>query len=375
MDYGILANQPVVLDNGSGLLKAGIAGQDFPKVVTPALVGRPKHSRVMAGGLDGDVFVGEKAYEHRGIMRLSYPIRHGIVKNWSDMELLWQHVYEQDLSIASEEHPVLLTEAPLNPKSNRETAAQVFFETFNVPALYISVQAVLALYASGKITGLVLDVGEGVTHCVPVYQGFAISNAILRTDVAGSSVTDFLQLLLRKQGVKLTSSSEREIVREIKEQYCHLSTESVLSEKQAVEAEKTVVKLPDGHRVELGIELSRAPELLFRPDLVGSEEIGCQHILANSVGHADCDLRSQLYKNIYLSGGTTLLRGFGNRLLQELKTLAPTNVKLRIVAPPDRKLSTWIGGSILAGLSSFSKLWVTAEEWQERPYIIHTKCK
>ncbi|KAG5457955.1 MAG: actin-domain-containing protein [Olpidium bornovanus] len=176
----VLLNQPVVIDNGSGVIKAGFAGGEQPKCFFPSCVGRPKHHRIMAGAVEGDVFIGRQAQELRGLLKINFPMEHGVVTDWDDMERIWQHVYSEELKTLSEEHPVLLTEAPLNPRSNREQAAQVFFETFNVPAMYTSVQAVLR-----RTTGIVLDSGDGVTHAVPVYEGFAMRHAIRRIDVAG----------------------------------------------------------------------------------------------------------------------------------------------------------------------------------------------
>lgn len=172
----------------------------------------------MAGALEGDTFLGPRAEEHRGLLALRYPMEHGIVKDWNDMEKIWSYVYSKDqLHTFSEEHPVLLTEAPLNPRQNRERAAEIFFETFNVPALFISMQAILSLYATGRTTGVVLDAGDGVTHAVPIYEGFAMPHSIMRSDVAGRDVTKYLQLLLRKEGCNFHTSAELEIVKTIKE--------------------------------------------------------------------------------------------------------------------------------------------------------------
>ncbi|KAJ3554363.1 hypothetical protein NPX13_g10634 [Xylaria arbuscula] len=163
-----LHNAPIVLDNGSGTIRAGFAGDDLPKCYFPSFVGRPKHMRVLAGALEGEVFIGQKAAtEYRGLLKIRYPLEHGIVTDWDDMEKIWEYVYSEGLKTMSEEHPVLLTEPPLNPRANRDTAAQILFETFNVPALYTSIQAVLSLYASGRTTGCVMDSGDGVSHAVP----------------------------------------------------------------------------------------------------------------------------------------------------------------------------------------------------------------
>ncbi|KAF2151425.1 Actin/actin-like protein [Myriangium duriaei CBS 260.36] len=357
-----LHNNPIVIDNGSGTLRAGFAGEDLPKTSFPSLVGRPKHARVLAGALEGDVFVGNKAQELRGLLRLKYPLEHGIVTDWDDMERIWSHVYQDELKVLSEEHPVLLTEAPLNPRRNRDTAAQVLFEAFNVPAAYFSVQAVLSLYASGRTTGVVLDAGDGVSHAVPVYEGFAMTNAVRRIDVAGRDVTEYMQTLLRKSGYCFHTSAEKEVVRVLKEKMSYVALDPRKEEKEWVqlggrgEGKWVEYALPDGQKIKLGPERFRAPEILFDPDIIGLEYQGLHQIVVDSIGRTDMDLRKSLFSNIVLSGGATLTKGFGDRLLHEVQRLAVKEMRIKIFAPPERKYSTWIGGSILAGLSTFRKV-------------------
>lgn len=376
----VIANQPVVIDNGTGVMKAGFAGEESVKCTFPSYVGRTKHLRVMAGALDGaadsDTFVGLKAEEHRGILTLKYPMAHGVVEHWDDMETIWRHVYSE-MKVKSEEHPVLLTEAPLNPRRNREKAAEIFFETFGAPALFVSAQAILALYASGRTTGVVLDSGDGVTHAVPVYEGFALPHAVMRSDVAGRDVTEHLALQLRKNGHIFHTSAEREVVRQIKEKECYLALnpakeENVEHDKGSPHAH--LYRLPDGNTISLGNERFRAPEILFQPSQVGLEYPGIHELLAYSISRADLDLRQTLFSQIVLSGGSTMFEKFGERLLNDLKKLAPKDIKIRISAPPERKMSTWIGGSILASLATFKKMWISKEEFDEEGFaVLHKK--
>lgn len=257
MAEATLHNAPIVIDNGSGTIRAGFAGEEIPSCYFPSFVGRPKHPRVMAGGLEGDVFIGQRAQDLRGLLKIRYPLEHGIVTDWDDMEKIWHYVYENELKTLPEEHPVLLTEPPLNPRKNRDVAAQIMFETFNVPALYTSIQAVLSLYASGRTTGLVLDSGDGVSHAVPVFEGFAIPNSIRRIDVAGRDVTEQLQLLLRKNGHVLHTSAEKEVVRMIKEKVCYVSLDPKREEKDWMnsyhksEAKSVDYALPDGYKIKV----------------------------------------------------------------------------------------------------------------------------
>lgn len=362
--YDVMVNQPVVIDNGSGVIKAGFAGDQTPKCRFPNYIGRPKHVRVMAGALEGDLFVGPKAEEHRGLLSIKYPMEHGIVTDWNDMERIWSYIYSKDqLSTFSEEHPVLLTEAPLNPRKNLERSAEVFFETFNVPALFVSMQAVLSLYATGRTTGVVLDSGDGVTHSVPIYEGFALPHNIMRIDTAGRDVTKYLKLLLRKEGVNFRTTSEFEIVRSIKEKACYLASNP--QKEESVETEKIQYVLPDGYPLDIGPARFRAPEVLFRPDLIGEESEGLHEVLLYSIEKAERDLRKVLFQNIVLSGGSTLFKGFGDRLLSEIRKQVPKDMKIKISAPQERLYSTWIGGSILASLDTFKKMWVSKKEYDE----------
>ncbi|CAG7731069.1 unnamed protein product [Allacma fusca] len=375
-----MSGTPIVLDNGSGVVKAGWAGDEAPSVVFSSIIGRPRHKRVMLGmgqrKIGADSYVGDAAQSKRGILSLKYPIDHGVIVNWDDMEKIWQHTFDAQLRVDPAEQPILLTEAAMNPKANREKMAEIMFEKFNVPALYVDTQAVLCLYASGRTTGLVLDCGDGVSHSVPVCDGFAFPHGISRMNVAGRDLTDFMIRLLAERNYYFTTTAEREIVRDIKEKLCYvaLDFDEELNNTSKSSAIEKSYEMPDGQVLKIGDERFRCPEVLFDTSHLGMESRGIHEMVFESVSKCDMDVRRVLCENVILSGGSTMFSGISDRIQTELTKLVEPSVSVKVVASPERKYSVWIGGSCLASLSSFQDMWITKSDFQESgPSILHKK--
>lgn len=367
----------LVLDFGSAFSKVGFAGDDLPKSIFPTVVSRPLHQTIklesepLQYGMDN--YIGSEVFSKRGINRIKYPLEHGVVTNWDDMELLLKHTFKNELKVAPEEHPILFTEIPLNPKANREKIIEIMMENFNVPAFYLSNQLVLSLYTSGRSTGVVLDSGYQVTHSVVVYEGFAVQHSTQRLDLGGRCITDYFAKIFTQY--QLRTTGEIEIANDIKEKLCYVALDIDEEMKMKNEDFEKSYELPDGTFVTIGNERFRSPEILFNPSLIEMDSEGITEKIIKTIAKVDQDLVKYLYQHIIVAGGSTLLNGFEKRLEKEMKQLIPGNTKMKIVPVEEKKCSSWIGGSILASLQTFQKIWIELEDYDEMgPRIVHSKC-
>nr|ADH43034.1 Actin [uncultured SAR11 cluster alpha proteobacterium H17925_45G17] len=371
-------DEVVVMDNGSDTIKAGFGGDDTPCVIEQSVVGYDKQwrGRPQEGTPS---FVGTEAFERHSTNLLKRPIEHGMVTDWENMEVLWRHVFENSLGVSSCSG-ALMTEPPLNPKDNRERMTQMMFESFHLPQFYLALTPVLALYASGRTSGLSLDSGYAVTHCVPIYEGYSLPHAIQRNDRnSGRDLTDFLSQLLPESGIRLSTSAERLIVRDMKEKLCRVSLDFDHEVNTAMSQEYT---MPDSTVVTVNNQMIRVPEVMFKPYLDGSSRrhFSIHEILKRTIFDNDIDLHRVLMENIVLSGGNTKFVNYGERMEAEVKQLVPNPMMsswVHTVVPRenDSLFSAWTGGALLSALSTFEGMWLTMEMYNEKgPRAIHEVC-
>jgi len=374
----------IVCDNGTGFVKCGYAGTNFPAHIFPSLVGRPiiraKNNKI--GDVEiKDLMVGNEASALRSYLECNYPMENGIVRNWEDMEHIWDHTFgPEKLNIDPTNSKVLLTEPPLNPLRNREKMIEVMFEKYGFDSVYIAIQAVLTLYSQGLLTGVVLDAGDGVSHICPVYEGFALPHLTRRLDIAGRDITRYLIKLLLLRGYAFNQSADFETVRIMKEKLCYIAYNTQTEQKLALETTTLVedYQLPDGRHIKVGAERFEAPEALFQPHLLDIEGDGIAELLFNAIQAGDMDIRADLYKHIVLSGGTTMYPGLPLRLEREIKQLYLERVlkgdterlakfKIRIEDPPRRKDMVFIGGAVLADvMKDREDFWMSKAEYEEK---------
>ena len=365
----------IVIDNGSDTIKAGFSGDVDPKAIVSNVIGRLRRP---VGGNAKDFYVGDEAYYKKGILNLSYPIDRGVITNSCDMEEIWRHTFFNELSVNPKEHPVLLAEAIYGDswrcRSNPERIIEIMFETFDVPSFFLSKQSVLSIFPTGNATGIVLDVGDSISQIVPIYEGYSIAHASQKLEIGGSDLITWMFKLLTEIGNYL-STSEDNIVRDIKEKLCYVALDyDAEMEKPRTDINRTY-ELPDGNVITVGDQRFRCPEMLFKPYFNGMEYDGIDKTLFNSIKKCDIDLHKDLYSNIVLSGGSTMFDGLAERLEKEITALAPSTTDVKIIKQQEPQYAAWRGGSIFASLPFFPDIVIPQKEYEETgSRIVHSHC-
>lgn len=387
--------------------KMGYAGNVEPQYIIPTLLATRADEggmqKKMEGVEDLDFFVGDAAQANATTYQINYPIRHGLIDNWDNMERLWQRCMFEYLRCEPEEHYVMLTEPPLNPPENREYTAEIMFETFNVPGLYIAVQAVLALAASWtskqvsnrSLTGTVIDSGDGVTHVIPVSDGYVIGSCIKHIPLAGRTITQFIQQLMRERKEPVPAEDSLEVAKRVKEMFCYVCPDLV---KEYQKYDKTPdkffktytgVKKATGQSwsCDVGYERFLGPEVFFNPEIFSSDfTTPLPDVVDEAIMKCPIDVRRGLYKNIVLSGGTTMFKDFGRRLQRDIKksvdsrmlaniarlsamssmgAAPPPEIEVNVISHHLQRYAVWFGGSMLSSTPEFYRVCHTRAQYEE----------
>jgi len=384
----------------------GYAGNSQPSFIIPstigirekAAVGDSAQRRLGKGLEDLDFFIGDEAVENQKTYANFYPIRHGVVEDWDLMERYWEQAIFKYLRAEPEDHYFLLTEPPLNTPENREYTAEIMFESFNIPGLYIAVQAVLALAASWpsvekakrKLTGTVVDSGDGVTHVIPVVDGYVIGSAIKHIPIAGRDITLFVQQILREREPQIPPEDSLEVAKAIKEGYSYVSPDFGKEFQKFDEDREKYIKLYNGkhsvtkkpYTVDVGYERFLGPEIFFHPEFANPEfTTSISEVTDSVIQNCPIDTRRGLYGNIVLSGGTTMFKNFNLRLKRDISKivemrmdisaklscgkLQPKPIEVNIVSHNMQRYAVWFGGSMLASTPEFYQVCHTKKDYDE----------
>ncbi|KAJ0975119.1 hypothetical protein J5N97_017084 [Dioscorea zingiberensis] len=442
--YGGDEVSAIVIDLGSHTCKAGYAGEDAPKAVFPSVVGsidqvgavediKPERdSESMSDSKNGirsldsektktkrKLYVGSQALGYRrDHMEVISPIRDGIVVDWDIVDNIWDHAFRERLLIDPKEHPMLLAEPSSNIPQQRERAAELMFENYKVPALFLAKNAVLTSFASGRATSLVVDSGGGSTTVAAVHDGFVLQKAVSASPIGGEFLSECMMRSLESKGIVLkprysfkrkeirpgeflsidldfpnTTESyrlycQKLIASDIKECVCR-APDTAYDDSGYANIPMTPYELPDGQTIEIGADRFKVPDILFNPSLVqtipGMESFvdiaagrGLPQMVIESINKCDVDIRRELFSSILLAGGTASMQQLKERLEKDLMEEAPQAARVKVLASgnaTERRFSVWIGGSILASLGSFQQMWFSKAEYEEHGVsYIQRKC-
>lgn len=394
-----------VIDVGTGYTKMGYAGNKEPQFIIPsaiavketAKVGDDATRRLARGVEDLDFFIGDEAMDAKGYA-VKYPVRHGMVEDWDLMEKFMEQSIFKYLRAEPEDHYFLLTEPPLNTPENREYTAEIMFESFNIPGLYIAVQAVLSLAASWTkrqkgertLTGVVIDSGDGVTHVIPVAEGYVIGSCIKHIPIAGRNITSFIQTLLREREIGIPPEQSLETAKAIKERHCYVCPDiakefnkfdqdpnKYIKKYQSL---NSVTKKP--FEIDVGYERFLGPEIFFHPEFANPDfTVPISETVDSVVQNCPIDVRRGLYSNIVLSGGSTMFKDFGRRLERDIRKsvdgrlkiteslsggrIKPKPIDVKVISHQMQRYAVWFGGSMLASTPEFYQVCHTKAQYDE----------
>jgi len=393
-----------VIDVGTGYTKMGYAGNKEPQFIIPSAIAVKETAKVgdeaqrrLASGVEYlDFFIGDEAMKQKTPYAVKYPVRHGLVEDWDLMERYLEQCIFKYLRAEPEDHYFLLTEPPLNTPENREYTAEIMFESFNVPGLYIAVQAVLSLAAtlrkkqsqSGNLTGVVIDSGDGVTHVIPVAEGYVIGSCIKHIPIAGRSITSFIQHLLREREIGIPPEQSLETAKAIKERHCYMCP-SIAKEFNRYDTEpEKYIKQYTGinaitkkeFTVDVGYERFLGPEIFFHPEFANPDfTVPISETVDSVVQNCPIDVRRDLYRKIVLSGGSTMFKDFGKRLERDIRRSVDARLKMTealtgqkpkpidvsVISHQMQRYAVWFGGSMLASTAEFYQVCHTKAQYDE----------
>ena len=418
----------VVIDNGTGFTKMGYAGNLDPDFVFPtAIADLAKKSSLSVSTKNDEYnyYIGDEAVRVAAESQnhtLFYPMQKGIVENWDMMEKYWHQSIYNYLKCDPQEHYFVLTEPPMNPPENRENVAEIFFETFNVPGLYIGVQAVFALMgcnstfeqnssteldglisedqrkAISELTGVVVDSGDGVTHVVPICDGYVLGSNIKHIPIAGRSITKFMEQMIRERSepiktedLYLATMDLKEkhgyVANDLLEEYAKFDTKQENEKTKEPKQSKQFKKFKgtgkisgQEYNIRVGYELFLGPESFFSPEIIDKNwKMSLDETIDNTIQQCPIDYRRKLYSNIVMSGGSTQFRNFDKRLMKSLQVrvddrlaknatedFTPKPINVCVTNNLAQKHVVWLGGSTLASSKDFGRIVHTREEYLEK---------
>jgi len=358
----------VIIENGTTFMKCGFSGDDFPRSVFRPIVGIPRKNKVNGKQIVGckyrDTFVGDEAFRPRNVFGKSTDtIENARFTNWSEAERLWSHVFSNELRVVSEECHVFMPESAATTKDDLIKIMEIIFEEFQVISFASVLQPKLSLFSTGLLTGTVLDSGGGLTSVTPILNGETLPIDRCTSHVCGKSVDDRLKEILSKQGhTDLILSKNYYEFENIKKQCCKVARSKENIEKEFTENKQDTYKLPDGQVISLEKNAYKISEVLFDSSSTSKSEAGINDCLKFTF--EKLSNFPQVCENVVISGGTSLLKGFPERIKSELQKITQNQI-FKLNACDERRYNVFIGASVLSSLNYFNQFQLKREIYNE----------
>lgn len=358
-------NLTAIIDIGTYSTKAGFSGESEPAFFIPSIIGKPRPSTFRQNTFQQDIYIGNDAIKNLSILSLSSPLNNRILQNMDETQAFLEYLFSSQFKIPSTKLPVLLSIDPFTEDKDREKLTTLLFETFHTPLFYGALSSSLILYSSGLITGFSIDIGEMGGTFVPIYEGFSMCHLSKKMDIGGKHVSNCLRKAVIDSGYSFPPLNEKDIIRDIKEQLCYVQVDT------SSKPEEKVFLTPENQSIKLTDQLFKSTEPLFNPNTIGINAPGMSELIYESMTSIDSDVKDSILKNVVIAGGTSLLPGLPQRIE---KDISDKMLSISTIAPPGRKTSLWIGGSMIASIPTFKDLSISKAEYEESgPSIIHIK--
>lgn len=362
-----MEKQVVIIDNGGGFCKAGYSGHAVPRVLMPTVVSETATEEDILD--EKNVQFGQEALDNKKESNPIRPIKKGIIEDWDKMVLFWDNLFKNKLKVDPKDVCVFMTEKMLTPKKNREKIAEILFEHFNVPSIYITNSATMTIYAAIKFRGILVDSGYDSTQIIPIRNGYPFASTIKTLNVGGKDVSEYLAYLLEKKGYKDIPDND---IEKIKEKFCYVTLPPEIKEKP-----EEIYVLPDKSEIKLKEERYRAPSLLFSPGLFEKDFGGIDRKVCEALYAADHFTKTKFNGDVIISGGNTLFDGFSEEFAESLDCASGGFIKGRtkVIADKQRQFLPFLGQSFFTTVSVFKGLCTSKDEYtQYGVSSVHDKC-
>lgn len=374
----------IVIDLGSDTIKCGFNCESVPRFEIPNVIGRYKKNTISLINSSDKCFCGDDALYNASTLDIKYPKIENNGKfdieddGLKDIESLFSYIFENKFNVNQESYNVFIIDSLYTPLKERDAIARILFEKFRLYNIHFEPQSIMSLYSTSKTSGIIVNSGEIETEIVPIYEGYIIPVGISSYPLGGRDLTKSFQKTYKNIFDINRVNNHVWMAKKIKEAFSELLPDKeayskLISQK---DSDKKEFILPDGNIIEIGNERFTIPEIIFNPQLIDLDTKNLPELIFDSIKKCDISTRKELFNNIILVGGNTIINGFSDRFKNEFESIINSNQdqtasseqkrSYKIHETKERKYSAWIGASGICSLSDFFDKWINRNTYFEK---------